>query len=428
MTKLETLRGELNKHLGKTDLENINTLLEKAITGSSLDHNLVRTLISTLPELKKPKISILQISTKSTTIIQKLIHKYQDQCHFLDITLLFDNQEEMEICKMIGDRYFPVSGMLAVHYKTAKFLDLQITRKFDLVIGIPENQKIYSQEKKQLCAEYNDPNANNLISFITQKCLSTANHLALIYPKYFLHNAEYHSTRQRLAEIEINTIVDYGEHGFCESYSETVCLVANCRAKPNSTRVISLAMKQRTSQSQADITNPMFPTWIVYTNDFFKHMVGKLEFDQLKVYRDRSISARLTHDKGEIRVLNAKNIPRNTKSVIHTANDVFVNAIDMVKTESYLYMNHPNAYICPNLTAHPRMLEKPLNTIASGSLAVFTCKDGGSLTQEQLDFFGSEEFENFYRLVRNYCTRSLNIDKNAAFYFGKLKTEKPQSS
>lgn len=425
MTKLRTLRTKLNQLLGNTDLENINTLLEKAITGSSLDHNLVRTLISTLPDLKKPKISILQISTKSTTIIQKLIHKYQDQCHFLDITLLFDSHDEMELCKLIGDRYFPVNGMLAVHYKTVSFLDLTITRKFDLVIGIPENQKVYGQEKKQLCAEYSDPNANNLISFITQKCLKSANHIALIYPKYFLHNVEYQSTRLMLAAVEINTIIDYGEHGFCESYSETICLVANCKAQPSSTRVISLATKQRISQNQFDITNPMFPTWIVYTNDFFKCTAEKLEFDQLKVYRDRSISARLTHEHGEIRVLNAKNIPRKSSTVIHTPNDVYVNGIDVVKTESYRYMNHPNAYICPNLTAHPRMLPKPLNTIASGSLAVFTCKDGSSLTQEQLDFFSSSEFESFYRIARNFCTRSLNIDKNAAFYFGKVKTRKP---
>lgn len=426
MIKFETLRNELLERIGISDLETINTHIEMSMTGSSLDHNLVRTLVSTLPDLKKPKISILQLSTKSTTIIQKLIHKYQDQCHFLDITLLFDSNEELEICKLVGDRYFPANGMLSVHYKYKKFLDLELTRKLDLIIGIPENQKVYGQEKRDLCEKYNDPGANNLISFITQKCLESSNNIALIYPKYFLHNAEYDSTRKLLAAVEINTIIDYGEHGFCESYAETICLVANIKGKPNSTRVISLVTKQRLSQNQADITDPQFPTWIVYTNEFFRKIAAKLDFDQFKVYRDRTISARLTHDKGEIRVLSAKNTPTKSTEVVHTPNDVFVNTIDVVKAEAYKYLDRENVYLCPNLTAHPRMIKKPINTIASGSLAVFSCKDGGSLNQEELNYFGSEEFQIFYRLVRNFCTRSLNIDKNAAFYFGRLKKEKPQ--
>lgn len=426
MMKFETLRKEVIKHIGISDLEAINTIIEKSITGSSLDHNLVRSLVSTLPELKKPKISIMQISTKSATIIQKLIHKYQDQCHFLDITLLFDNSEELEICKMVGDRYFPANAMLSIHYKTNDFLELEVVRKYDLIIGIPKNQKVYAQEKRDLCEKYNDPGANNLISFITQKCLSSSNHIALIYPKYFLHNAEYDLTRKRLAAVEIETIIDYGEHGFCESYTETVCLVVNTKGSPDSTRVISLATKQRISQKQNDITDPRFPTWIVYTNTFFKEIVEKLDLDQMKVYRDRTISSRLTHKTGQIRVLNAKNTPRDANAVIHTPNDVFVNEMDVVKSEAYKYLNRENVYLCPNLTAHPRLITKPLNTIASGSLAIFSCKDGSSLSQEQLDYFSSAEFQAFYRIVRNYCTRSLNIDKNAAFYFGKVKTEKPQ--
>lgn len=425
MTKIEDLRNTICTDKKTLDLEHINTLAEQTFTGFSLDRDLLRTLTNALPEIKKPKISVLHFSAKSTTIVQKLIQKYQDQCHFLDITVLFDSQEELDICQLIGKQHLPTHGLMQIKYKLGKILSEEVYKKYDLIIGIPENKKVYAKEKAGLCDQFKDPTANNLISFITSKCLDSARHIALILPKYFLHSAEYHNARKLLAAVEVSTIIDYGEHGLVGSYTETMALIANSQGSPNSTRVISFANKTRISQIQSEITDPRFPTWIVYTNDFFKMVANKLEFDQLKVYRDRAISSRLTCENGNIRVLNAKNIPRHTRKVIKTPNDVYVNEIDVVQTEAYKYLNRPNVYLCPNLTNHPRLIEKPINTIASGSLAVFSCKNNKPLTETQLEYFSSGEFEAFYKIARNHCTRSLNIDKNAAFYFGLLKEEKP---
>ena len=36
-------------------------------------------------------------------------------------------------------------------------------------------------------------------------------------------------------------------------------------------------------------------------------------------------------------------------------------------------------------------------------------------------FVTLEEFEKFYRVARNFGTRSLNIDNNSVFFFGLLK-------
>lgn len=33
-------------------------------------------------------------------------------------------------------------------------------------------------------------------------------------------------------------------------------------------------------------------------------------------------------------------------------------------------------------------------------------------------YFSSDEFRQFYRIARNYQTRSLNIDKNSVYWFG----------
>ena len=38
-----------------------------------------------------------------------------------------------------------------------------------------------------------------------------------------------------------------------------------------------------------------------------------------------------------------------------------------------------------------------------------------------LEFFASKEFTAFYRIARNFGTRSLNIDKNSVFFWGLKK-------
>ena len=48
-------------------------------------------------------------------------------------------------------------------------------------------------------------------------------------------------------------------------------------------------------------------------------------------------------------------------------------------------------------------------------------KENIKLTEKDMLFFSTEEYRNFYKIARNYQTRSLNIDKTSVFFFGKLK-------
>ena len=43
------------------------------------------------------------------------------------------------------------------------------------------------------------------------------------------------------------------------------------------------------------------------------------------------------------------------------------------------------------------------------------------INNKQLEFFASKEFTAFYRIARNFGTRSLNIDKNSVFFWGLKK-------
>ena len=46
-------------------------------------------------------------------------------------------------------------------------------------------------------------------------------------------------------------------------------------------------------------------------------------------------------------------------------------------------------------------------------------KPGECISANQVKFFASLEFKQFYSIARNKGTRSLNIDNTSAFWFGK---------
>ncbi len=73
------------------------------------------------------------------------------------------------------------------------------------------------------------------------------------------------------------------------------------------------------------------------------------------------------------------------------------------------------------MTKHGRI------ALSNGSAAILIPKQGQKpLTQEELDFLASEEYRAFYRTARNHQTRSLNVDANSVFFFGRIQPEDHQ--
>lgn len=75
----------------------------------------------------------------------------------------------------------------------------------------------------------------------------------------------------------------------------------------------------------------------------------------------------------------------------------------------------------PNLTYNPRATFLPENTITDGSVALLTLKKDTDISKDDLAYYSTKEFETFYKIARNFATRSLNIDNNSVFFFGILK-------
>ena len=118
-------------------------------------------------------------------------------------------------------------------------------------------------------------------------------------------------------------------------------------------------------------------------------------------------------------MLKSRNIGNNEVKQIE-GYDCYVDNIEDFAVSKFF--NESDVVMVPNLTYYPRASFLPQNSITDGSVALLTLKNGSRLpTEEDLAFYSTEEFEEYYRVARNHGTRSLNIDNNSVFFFGLLK-------
>ena len=143
-----------------------------------------------------------------------------------------------------------------------------------------------------------------------------------------------------------------------------------------------------------------------------------MKFNVFKAYRDRVITKSRTKGSGAVRVLKSRNIGNN--EIINISNyDSYVD--DVAGLDVAKYMNQ-RCVLLPNLTYNPRACFMPSNSIADGSVAILTPLDPSTtITKNDLEFYATKEFSEFYSIARNCGTRSLNIDNNSVFFFGILK-------
>ena len=100
----------------------------------------------------------------------------------------------------------------------------------------------------------------------------------------------------------------------------------------------------------------------------------------------------------------------------------YINNDSLSQLQVSKFINTPNKILVPNLTYYPRACFLPSNTIVNGSVAILIPKNGvREIKIDDLEYFASDEFTYYYKIARNYGTRSLNIDRNSVFYFGLKK-------
>jgi DNA (cytosine-5)-methyltransferase 1 len=380
------------------------------------------SVIKDLPELKKKKkIRILEPSVGVGNFIPLLFEKYENKDEVILDVCDIDNNS-LQILKTILSK-ITVPKNFKINFKHTDFLLWNCKTKYDIVVGNPPYGKI-TKNKKLLDlykSKANNSNTNNIFSFFIEKSLRLGNYVSLIVPKSLLNAPEFNKTRDLLKNCDLQKICDYGEKAFKGVKIETVSFLCSSSLSTKDSVIIESYIKNSyKGESKEYIFSDDFPYWLIYRDSSFDNIVSKMKLDIFNSFRDRQITKSITQTKGKVRVLKSRNIGNNEVKEID-GYDCYIDEINELAVSKFY--NESDVVMVPNLTYYPRASFLPKNTITDGSVALLTLKNGSRLpTEQDLEFYSTPEFEDYYRVARNFGTRSLNIDNNSVFFFGILKS------
>lgn len=382
--------------------------------------NICYSILKSLPDSNQYKsLKIMEPSAGVGNFLPGLIAKYRDVPDVsIDVCDIDENSIEIikELLKIID-----IPQNIQFNFFVADYLTWFVDRHYDIIVGNPPYKKITGQAK--LLASYksqvSNKDTNNLFSFFVEKSLGCADVVSLIVPKSLVNAPEFNKTRTLLNSQKIERIIDFGECGFKDVKIETIAFVTNLNRNTDEIIIESYITNTITKYAQTYVTDDFFPYWLLYRDEEFDLIVNKMNFGIFKAFRDRTITKKLTKNTGPIRVLKSRNIKSNDIENIE-GYDCYIDDVSELPVGAYL--NKDKCILVPNLTYNPRACFLPRNCIADGSVAILELKDNSVvMTEDDLAYFATEEFSRFYCIARNRGTRSLNIDANAVFFFGKRK-------
>ncbi len=383
------------------------------------DTVICKRIMAELPDFNgKSHIQILEPSVGAGNFLPFLAEKYKDK-EIVEFYLIDIDESELKIAELIFETYFREKyPNTAIIYINDDYLQFAISgKKFDLVIGNPPYAKVTDNK---LLTTYKKNSAitksNNLFVWFLEKAYNDGDWVSLIVPKSVLNAPEYNEIRCLLKHSHIQTILDFGENGFKGVKIETVNLLFTQTQAPNNTHIVSITQKIDIVQKQEYITDEQYPTWLLYRNTFFDEFAESMELGVFEAFRDRQIVNSMLSSMGKYRVLKSRNIGSNCIVNINGYDSYITNTANLLVAK---FLNQDDVVLIPNLSYAPRACFLPKNTIANGSVALLTLKDRKrKITEQDLSLYATKEFTLYYRIARNYGTRSLNIDNNSVYFFG----------
>lgn len=383
---------------------------------------LITEMMNRITVSDKETIRVLEPSCGVGNFVPLILKKFENKKIFLD--LLDIDKDSLQIAQTLLSKY--KSDNVIINYINDDFLVHKFEKKYDYIIGNPPFNKLKSSNKMLNVYKTSAINkeTNNICSFFLDKALEISNYISFVFPKFLLNTPEFSVTRDNLRLKCIEAIIDYGEKGFPGVLIETIAININNLKKPGTTQVFSATKNIEINQKQSYIFDNRYPYWIIYRNDEFDKVASKIEFDVFDVFRDRQITNSFLKDMGEIKVIKARNIDDKGENIISIDGyDSYLTLSDAKKFSIYSFINRDDVYLTPNMTYYPRLIKKPLGTIANGSVAILIPKMRRILTEKQRAYFSTKEYRDFYQIARNYQTRSLNVDACSVYFYGILHEE-----
>ncbi|MCK3655138.1 DNA methyltransferase [Pasteurellaceae bacterium Macca] len=427
----DNLKEFLLKNKDRYSLSSFSTIIEYA-NSKRQQHSayftnkfIIQEIFENLPEFEKDELEIIEPSVGSGNFLPFIFKKYENKRH-VNLTVIDVDSDTVELLKILYDKN-NIPSNFSLKFVCSDFMNYECEcNRVDLIIGNPPFSKINGSYRNSLLKDNINKESTNLAEFILEKSVRFSDYISMIMPKNILNTPEFSTTREWLKNYRIDSIIDFGENGFKGVLVETVNLMINTKRESSYTKVISTTLDISLVQKSQYIFDSNLPYWIIYRNDFFDEVFKNMNFGVFDVFRDRQItngnSSLNKTDKYSIRVLKSRNILDNGEITSINGYDSFVENEQLSKLAVGKYFNNSNVYLTPNMTYKPRLIKKENGYIVNGSIAILIPKNENLiLSKTQMDYISSDEFRNFYKIARNYQTRSLNVDKISCYWFGVNK-------
>lgn len=380
-------------------------------------------IVNNLPDAKNfSSLSILEPSIGVGNFLPSLFEKYASVPR-VEIDVVDINPDSLEILKEML-HHISIPENFNINFINADTLLFSFEKKYDIVIGNPPYMKL--TKDKSLATQYKkyavNKDTNNIFAFFIEKAISLGKYVSLIVPKSLINAPEFNATRNLMSNYRITHIIDFGEKAFKGVKIETISFTIDTIQEPSDTVISSYINNSIRVVEQSYFTDNHYPYWLIYRDSEFDKIADSMTFGIFKSYRDRVITKAVTKSSGNIRVLKSRNIGNN--EIIDIPDyDCYID--DAAAFDVGKYLNQTECVLIPNLTYNPRACFMPEGCIADGSVAILTLSDPDQkVTKEDLAFYATDQFVRFYAVARNLGSRSLNIDNNSVFFFGKINTAK----
>lgn len=363
--------------------------------------------------LNLKKIRVLEPSVGGGNFVLPLINAI-DSIGKIELDLVDINPDAIKELKKKIKKYNIDSSKIKINYLVEDFIEHDMSKGYDIVVGNPPYFKLKSKE----LAKYKDIidiTSGNIYGLFLEKIYPHSDNIIMVLPKNFLMAPELDKVRKKYEAYDIVSLIDYGVDGFKDVFIEIISI----HFQKNYKNKIYIENKRDNTiryVKQKYIFHDKM--WLIYRNEFFDEYIKRFELDYFDFYRDRQITNKYLKNSGKYQVLRSKNILDDGQIVSIKNYDRFIDDPTPFLFSKYLNMD---AIIFPNFTYNIRASKLPKNTLANGSIVIAYPKNGQDINQINTDVYSTKEFREYYSIVKNKSKFTINIDRNTIYYIGKLK-------
>ena len=237
----------------------------------------------------------------------------------------------------------------------------------------------------------------------------------LLVRKAFFSSEE----RKTVQDCRIAEVFDFGAYGFCGAAEQFAAIAVKRSALPSTTQIYSLDNDSRLVQEQKYFADAALPCWVLYRDARFDSVYDKLQFGLFDVQCSSQLKQRDYHEGGDLCVISSACID-STGSVHLSDRCNRVYSDDISRYDIAAFAERDDVFVAAVHSTVLKVGRKPKGCIPNPSTILLVPKKNVQFTDEDLRYFSTPEFKNFYYTALNHQDFLLSSDYASQYFLGKV--------